>query len=157
MRLTARRIIACLDSAGRRQLGLLLLLSVGTALAEVVGVGSIVPFLTVLTVPESAAPGLPLGRLQAALGISAWRDFMLVLGAAAFAAFLVANLMNVAPFLPTWLAQIPMPLCMFLIALRFIMKAEGAFSRMLVVICAALILCVAYIPEAGRHLFLFPA
>ena len=96
MRLTARRIIACLDSAGRRQLGLLLLLSVGTALAEVVGVGSIVPFLTVLTVPESAAPGLPLGRLQAALGISSWRDFMLVLGAAAFVAFLVANLMNVA-------------------------------------------------------------
>jgi ABC-type multidrug transport system fused ATPase/permease subunit len=96
VRLTARRIIACLDSAGRRQLGLLLLLSVGTALAEVVGVGSIVPFLTVLTVPESAAPGLPLGRLQAALGISSWRDFMLVLGAAAFVAFLVANLMNVA-------------------------------------------------------------
>ena len=96
MRLTARRIIACLDSAGRRQLGLLLLLSVGTALAEVVGVGSIVPFLTVLTVPESAAPGLPLGRLQALLGISAWRDFMLVLGVAAFVAFLVANLMNVA-------------------------------------------------------------
>ncbi len=33
--------------------------------------------------------------------------------------------MNVAPFLPTWIAQLPMPLCMAMVAVSFTRKAEG--------------------------------
>lgn len=68
-----------------------------------------------------------------------------------------SNLMNVAPLLPTWIAQLPMPFCMALIAVRFILKAEGLRGKTLVVIIAALILCVALIPEAQRAAFLIPA
>jgi len=68
-----------------------------------------------------------------------------------------ANLMDVAPFLPTWAAQAPMPLCMVLVSLHFIRKAPGRWSRVLVVMGAALILCMAFIPEAGRQMLLLPA
>jgi len=68
-----------------------------------------------------------------------------------------SNLMNVAPFLPTWLAQLPMPCCMALIAIRFVQKAGGLRAKMLVVSSAALILCVAVVPEAHRAALFVPA
>ncbi|MEI6125961.1 MAG: TRAP transporter large permease subunit [Pseudomonadota bacterium] len=68
-----------------------------------------------------------------------------------------ANLMNVAPFLPTWIAQLPMTACMALIAIRFIQRTGGARNRLLVLLFAAGILCVAFVPEASRASLLVPA
>ena len=102
MRAVIGKILMCLDRQGRRQFALLLLFSVGTAVAEVVGVGSIVPFLTVLTLPKGAAIGVTLRHLQRDLGIATWRDLMLALGAIAFASFVAANLMTLGL---TWLTQ----------------------------------------------------
>ncbi|PSC03723.1 hypothetical protein SLNSH_17415 [Alsobacter soli] len=90
------QILRCLDQAGRRQFGVLLGLSILTALAELAGVGSIMPFLTVLTLPEGAAVSAPLARLQTMLGLTQWREFVLALGAMAFGVFIVTNALNVA-------------------------------------------------------------
>lgn len=67
-----------------------------------------------------------------------------------------ANLMNVAPFLPTWIAQIPMPLCMAMVAVSFTRKAEGWASRITILALAGAMLCIGFVPEANRGTLLMP-
>jgi tripartite ATP-independent transporter DctM subunit len=66
------------------------------------------------------------------------------------------NLMNVAPLLPTWVAQLPMLICMALVALSFTRRAEGWPSRIIILILAAAMLSIGFVPEAGRPQLLVP-
>ncbi len=65
---------------------------------------------------------------------------------------------TVAPFLPTWLAQIPMVLFMTVIAVRFVVRAgSGVRATMLAVLCAAGLLCLGFVPWEQRAALLYPA
>jgi ABC-type multidrug transport system fused ATPase/permease subunit len=81
-----------LDARGRRQaLGVALAMIVG-GLFEAIGVGLVVPFVAVMTAPESVS-SLPLiGGLVGALGLTEPRSFALVAGLALVAVFVVKNL-----------------------------------------------------------------
>ena len=67
-----------------------------------------------------------------------------------------ANLMNVAPFLPTWIAQLPMLVCMAMVGVSFTFKAQGATERIIVLVLAGAFLCIGVVPEAGRAGLLVP-
>ncbi len=63
----------------------------------------------------------------------------------------------VAPFLPTWAAQIPMPVFMGIIAIRFITKAPtGVSGRFAIAGAAALVLLSVLVPVESRHLLVLP-
>ena len=67
-----------------------------------------------------------------------------------------ANLMNVAPFLPTWIAQLPMLVCMAMVGVSFTFKAKGATERIVVLVLAGAFLCIGFVPEASRAGLLVP-
>lgn len=63
----------------------------------------------------------------------------------------------VAPFLPTWLAQLAMPLFMASVTFHSVYRARvGVFGKGVILGLAALFLCMAFVPEASRHLLLWP-
>ncbi len=67
-----------------------------------------------------------------------------------------ANLMNVAPFLPTWIAQLPMLMCMAMVGISFTFKAKGATEQIIVLVLAGAFLCIGFVPEASRAGLLMP-
>jgi len=110
----------------------------------------------------AAGDALLHGRLKTAVHTFATATTVAVVIAFIIAAFqLVAaersSLMTVAPLLPTWIAQLPMPVCMIAVAVRFIWSARDICSRILILLGAGLLLCIAFLPETNRAVFLFPA
>jgi C4-dicarboxylate transporter, DctM subunit len=67
-----------------------------------------------------------------------------------------ANLMNVAPFLPTWIAQLPMLVCMAMVGVSFTFKAKGTAERIIVLALAGAFLFIGFVPEASRAGLLVP-
>lgn len=67
-----------------------------------------------------------------------------------------ANLLDVAPFLPTWVAQLPMLVCMVMVALSFTRRADGWAGRLAVLALAGAMLATGFVPEAGRPDLLIP-
>lgn len=87
-------LVRAMRAADRRRLALIALGLAGAALLEVVGVASVIPFLTLVGDP-SAATRIPyLAQARGALGLTDERGFLLVTGGAALAAILVTALVN---------------------------------------------------------------
>ena len=63
----------------------------------------------------------------------------------------------VAPFLPTWIAQIPIPLFAAVTGLHFLHRAKvDKTSKILIALLAVAILCVGLVPEQSRSFLLVP-
>jgi tripartite ATP-independent transporter DctM subunit len=63
----------------------------------------------------------------------------------------------VAPFLPTWLAQLPMVLFMVSVTIHTLIRSNLKVKAILVVIfLSALILCLNYVPEESRKILTWP-
>jgi ATP-binding cassette, subfamily B, bacterial PglK len=85
---TLRDLLRALEPDERRRLALIALGLAGTALLEVVGVASVIPFLTLVGDPE-AAERLPyLAALRDALGLAEPRSFLIAAGLFALLAIL---------------------------------------------------------------------
>ncbi|MGY2047591.1 ATP-binding cassette domain-containing protein [Methylobacterium sp. JK268] len=80
----------------RRRLTLIVLGLAAAALFEIVGVASVVPFLTLVGDPGAAARLPAVAALRAALGLADDRTFLIATGVAALAAILVTSLVNAA-------------------------------------------------------------
>jgi ABC-type multidrug transport system fused ATPase/permease subunit len=92
---TIGRAVRLLDPRGRRQLLVVLALMILTAVFEALGVGSIIPFITVLARPEAADTTPALVALRAALGVAPGRPFLLALGIMACGVFVLTILANI--------------------------------------------------------------
>lgn len=91
---TLRDLLRALEPDERRRLALIALGLAGTALLEVVGVASVIPFLTLVGDP-GAAERLPyLAVLRDALGLSDPRSFLIAAGLAALLAILTTAVAN---------------------------------------------------------------
>lgn len=88
-----RKILAILTPGERRQFWALLAAAAASGIFEAVGVASIVPFLAVIADPGVIARNPVLAGLNAALGFTEPRAFLLFLGCAVFAV-VVAGLMT---------------------------------------------------------------
>ena len=87
-------LVRAMRAGDRRRLGLIALGLTFAALLEVVGVASVIPFLTLVGDP-SAATRIPyLAQARTMLGLGDERGFLLVTGAAALAAILATALVN---------------------------------------------------------------
>ena len=63
----------------------------------------------------------------------------------------------VAPFLPTWLAQLPMVLFMVSVTIHTLIRSSLSVKAILIVfVLAALILCINFIPEESRKILTWP-
>ena len=78
----------------RRRLGLILLGLVGAALLEMIGVASVVPFLTLAADPSAAGRIPALVSLRARLGLADDHAFLLAAGFAALGAILATSVVN---------------------------------------------------------------
>src|SRR5437868_8741762 len=89
------RLFRHIDQRRRYQGALLLLLAVGSSAAEVISLGSLVPFIGILTSPDQAKASL-IGRWTShLLGITEARDLVLPLTVAFIAAAIVAGVLRV--------------------------------------------------------------
>ncbi len=87
-------LIRVMRARDRRRLALIAFGLTVAALLEVVGVASVIPFLTLVGDPSAAGRIPYLADLRAALGLADERGFLLVTGAAALAAILATALVN---------------------------------------------------------------
>lgn len=87
-------LIRAMRPRDRRRMLLILGGLACAALFEVVGVASVVPFLTLVGDPSAASKIPVLGAIRDALGLADDRSFMLVAGFAALAAILTTSLVN---------------------------------------------------------------
>ena len=88
---TYRKILDLLTARERRRFYLLLGLVMLMGVAQMVGVASILPFLAVLARPETVTGNSHLAQLNALLGFTEPRSFLMFLGGAVFV-ILVADL-----------------------------------------------------------------
>ncbi|MEO0679257.1 MAG: ABC transporter ATP-binding protein [Pseudomonadota bacterium] len=91
-----RRVLALLDDHERSRLRALLALMVLNGFFNMLGVASILPFLAVLANPDLVESNGALAAAHAALGAPPRDDFLLILGAAVFAAFLTGLIFRTA-------------------------------------------------------------
>ena len=82
-----RKLHALLNPQERRRATWLLLLILGAALVEVVGVASVMPFVAVLSNPQVLESNVYLASLYEWSGFQELRSFMIVLGAAVLIVF----------------------------------------------------------------------
>jgi len=87
-------LVRVLRPRDRRRLALIALGLAGAALLEVVGVASVVPFLTLVGDPAAAGRIPYLASLRDGLGLTDDRTFLLATGAAALAAILTTSVVN---------------------------------------------------------------
>jgi ABC-type multidrug transport system fused ATPase/permease subunit len=85
------KIISLLDRRERWKLALLLVLATASGLVQMAGVGSIMPFVSVLTNPDIGSQPAFIGRLYELSGLQSVNRFMLVLGAGVLATFVLSN------------------------------------------------------------------
>ena len=86
-----RKLWALLNRRERRQLAGLAALVVGMGLAQVVGIGSIAPFVSVLVSPDSVQTNVWLQWAFTTFGFDSTNAFLVFLGLAFLAALVVAN------------------------------------------------------------------
>lgn len=86
-----RKLLSILNHRERRNLILLSIGMVGMGLFEVIGVGSIMPFMTVASNPDSIFSNQYLSWAYTELGFSSARQFLIVLGLAVVAFLLISN------------------------------------------------------------------
>lgn len=86
-----RKILFLLDRRERWKLAMLLAMAVVSGLVQVVGVGSIMPFMAVLTDPELIQEQLLLRWAHALFGAPSTNRFLLILGTGVLAAFVLSN------------------------------------------------------------------
>jgi ABC-type multidrug transport system fused ATPase/permease subunit len=91
---TAGKAWKLLDAGERRGALVVIALAVLTALFEVVGIASVVPFLRVLADPGIVERTPALAGARDALGVASLDDFLVVLGLGAFAALLLATVVR---------------------------------------------------------------
>ncbi|GJD85991.1 ABC transporter ATP-binding protein [Methylobacterium haplocladii] len=87
-------LVRVLRPRDRRRLVLLLLALAGAALFEVVGVASVVPFLTLVGDPSASGRIPYLGAIRETFGLTDDRGFLLATGFAALAAILATSVIN---------------------------------------------------------------
>lgn len=87
-------LVRILRPGERRRLALLALGLALAALFEVVGVASVVPFLTLVGDPSAAARVPYLAAIRAAMGLTDDRAFLMAMGGAALLAILTTSLVN---------------------------------------------------------------
>lgn len=87
-------LVRAMRAGDRRRLGLIALGLMFAALLEVVGVASVIPFLTLVGDPSAAARIPYLAQARATLGLADERGFLLVAGGAALAAILATAVVN---------------------------------------------------------------
>lgn len=85
-----RKLHALLNPQERRRATWLLLLILGAALVEVVGVASVMPFVAVLSNPQVVESNAYLGILYEWFGFKERRSFMIVLGATVLIVFVAS-------------------------------------------------------------------
>lgn len=88
---TTRRLLALLDRNDRLRLGLLVSVLILVAIAEMVGIASIMPFMAVVTNPEVIHSNRWLSAAYVALGFGTDRSFLLLLGLAVLAVLVASN------------------------------------------------------------------
>lgn len=88
---TLRKVLALLTPPERRQAYLLVPVVISMAMAEVVGIASIAPFLSLIADPEAALSGGVLGTLYDLLGFENARSFMLAVGGLVLVALIGSN------------------------------------------------------------------
>ncbi|HUP25443.1 MAG TPA: ABC transporter ATP-binding protein [Thermoanaerobaculia bacterium] len=96
---TLRQLFRFLSPRERRQVLLLLPLLIATALVQVVGIASVVPFLAVVADPDAMTRYVSLARLYELGGFEEMRSFLIALGALMFVIIVGSNGLNV---LSTW-------------------------------------------------------
>jgi ABC-type bacteriocin/lantibiotic exporter with double-glycine peptidase domain len=89
--LSIRKVLSLLDKGERKRLGLVALGSVFMALVEVVGVGSIMPFMAVATQPELIRTNQILAAVYRTLGFTSDTPFLVFLGIAVLAFLILSN------------------------------------------------------------------
>lgn len=86
-----RKLLSILDRRERWKLALLLVLATFSGLAQVVGVGSIMPFVSVLTNPDIIQENALLRSAHDVVGSPGTNAFLTMLGAGVLAAFVLSN------------------------------------------------------------------
>ncbi len=97
-----RKALSCLDASSRGRLWALAALMLATAIMEVAGVGSIVPFLTALSNPALFDTSPALQLFQRLTGESDRATLTWLLGVLALAALVIVNLLGLAL---AWMSQ----------------------------------------------------
>ena len=95
-----KRAIVLLDATGRRRLVRLCLVMLAAALVEVVSVGAIVPFTTMLVKPELIETNALFAKLAAWTGLGGSREFTLLMGVLALVLLVLGNALQLVT---TWL------------------------------------------------------
>ena len=91
MKGTLRKALALLDRRERWKLSLLLILATFGGLAQVAGVGSIMPFMGVLTNPELIQENAVLRWANGQLGAPGTNAFLVILGVGVLVTFVLSN------------------------------------------------------------------
>ena len=91
---TVAKALRLLSPRERRQLGLLAVVVMAMALAEVAGVLSVMPFLAVLASPETIEGHPVLNRIFSDLGFTSTDNFLMFLGICAFVLLVTAALVR---------------------------------------------------------------
>lgn len=85
------KILSLLDHRERWKLAVLLALAIMSGVAQVVGVGSVMPFVSVLTNPEMIRDSAPLGWAHGLVGRPSTNTFLIMLGTGVLAASVLSN------------------------------------------------------------------
>jgi ATP-binding cassette, subfamily B, bacterial PglK len=90
-----RRAVLEIDSAGRRRLWLLGFAMSASAVLDIVSVGSIIPFTTLLVQPDSIASNSHFARAMTWMGAATARELTVYLGLATLAFLVIVNALQV--------------------------------------------------------------
>jgi ABC-type multidrug transport system fused ATPase/permease subunit len=93
---TIRRLLALLDRRDRLRLGLLVVVLILVAVAEVAGIASIMPFMAVVTNPDVIHSHRWLSGAYTGLGFGSDRSFLLFLGLVVLALLVTSNMVKAA-------------------------------------------------------------
>ena len=88
-----RKTLALLDRRERWQICVLLLLAVLNGSAQVAGVGSVMPFIAVLTSPELLGTNEVLRLMHRQLGAPTPHVFLIILGSVVLVTFVFSNVL----------------------------------------------------------------
>lgn len=102
------------------------------------------------------------GRLREGIDVFQTAVSVAVVAAFVLAGFTLVNVERsaaaiVAPFLPSWIAQLVMPVFMLLVGIRLVVRARGGWrTKSAIVLATGLILSMYWVPEAIRPELLIP-
>ena len=93
---TFKRLYTLFNDRDRKIIYLLILATIFMAFVQVVGIGSIMPFLSVVTNPEIVNENRWLNKVYTYLGFTSTNSFLIFLGIAAFSILTLGNLLMIA-------------------------------------------------------------